>query len=341
MTIIYYEDDGDISHISLKNIGIIGYGNLGRPIALNLREGGMNVVVGTIGDESIRQARQDGMPLARVEDIVRDGHIIMMLLADEIAPQVYIERISPYLQQGHTLIFASGYNIAFGFIEPPPFVDVGMIAPRTFGERVRSKFEDEQGFYSFVGVGQDASGTVWNTVLALAKAIGSLKAGAVEVTMEQEAELDLFMQQAILPAVHHILTTGAEILLKAGYPSEAAMMDMYISGELNDYLDRAATSGLFQALRLLTATGQYGVFSRLERFKDLKMERLMEVSLDEIRDGRFSLEWSKEYTNGTPRLKRMLEAQEDMDLWDVEQQTIELLNDDQAFFDDDRLFNTP
>jgi ketol-acid reductoisomerase len=133
------------------------------------------------------------------------------------------------------------------------------------------------------------------------------------------------MQQAILPAVHHILTTAAHLLLARGYPPEAAMLDLYVSGELNDYMDRAAHEGLNHALRLMTLAGQYGIFSRLERFQESKFPRLMENILDEIRDRRFAKEWAREYADNYPRLRKLLTQQEKMDLWELEQQTIDLL----------------
>lgn len=325
MTVVYYDDVGDIEFLRDKLLGVVGYGGLGRPIALNLKDSGLKVLVGQRPDESTAILEADGMQYASIEQVARSCNVLLMMLPDEVMPEVYLKDVSPHLQRGDTLIFASGYNVAFGFIEPPPFVDVGLIAPRTIGAAVREKFLSEEGFYSFVASGQDASGQVWQTVLALAKAIGSLRAGAVEITMEQEAELDLFVQQAIFPAFHNIMVTAANLLLSKGYPPEAAMMDLYISGEFNDYLERATEAGLLHALRLSSLTGQFGIFSRLERFRELKLERLMEVTLDEIRQGAFSREWAKEYADGYPRLKKLLRQQEDMDLWELEQQTIELL----------------
>lgn len=325
MTVVYHEEDGDIDVLQDETVGIVGYGNLGRPVALNLRDSGVTVKIGLKPDESTAIVEADGLPFASIEQVARESNIIFILIPDEVMPQAYIDKISPHLKRGDTLIFASAYNVAFGYIEPPPFVDVGLIAPRTIGAAVRERYLAGEGFYSFVAAGQDASGTIWDTILALAKGIGSLNAGAVEITMEQEAELDLFIQQAILPAFHHIMTTAATLLLGRGYPPEAAMMDLYISGEFNDYLERAAASGLLHALRLSTLTGQFGIFSRLERFNDLKLERLMEITLEEIRGGQFSKEWAKEYADGYPRLRKLLKNQEEMDLWELEQQTIELL----------------
>ncbi len=325
MTTIYREDDANLNVLSGKTVGIIGFGNLGRPIANNLRDSGVRVLVGLREDETRDHAREDGFEPQDIERVVPRCHILMLLLPDEVAPEVYLEKISPYLARGHLLVFFSGYNIAFGFVEPPPFVDVGMIAPRTIGEAVRSRYLDGNGFYCFVGAGQDATGTAMESLLALAKAMGGLRAGAIEMSLEQESQLDLFVQQAILPAFQHVMTTAADVLLDEGYPAEAVMMDLIISGEFTDYLWRASQRGLLHALRLSSLTGQYGIFSRLHRFKELKLEGLMEATLDEIRSGDFSIEWSREYENGYPRLTRLLQEQERRRLWALEQGTLERL----------------
>jgi ketol-acid reductoisomerase len=325
MTIIYHEHDGDLSVLEGKRIAVVGYGNLGRPLALNMRDSGVNVAVGARDDTTAEQARRDGFTSVNIEDAVADAQIIMLMMPDEVMPEVYIGRIAPHLERGDMLVFGSGYNVAFGFVEAPPFVDVGLIAPRTLGAVIRERYLAGQGFYSFVSVGQDASGQAWPHVLALAKACGSLKAGAVEVSMEQEAELDLFMQQVILPVFHQVILTAGELLLKQGYPPEAALTDLYLSGELIDYLSRASRNGIMQTLQLTSMISQYGVLSRLDRFHDVKLERLMELSLDEIRRGSFAREWSKEFTDGYPRLRKLLKQHSENDVWEMEQQTLERL----------------
>ncbi len=325
MATIYRENDANLNILSGKTIGIIGYGNLGRPVANNLRDSGLRVLIGLRHNETRAHAREDGFEPQDIEKILPRCHIIWLLLPDVVLPEVYIEEVSPYLQRGHLLVLASGYNIAYGFVEAPPFVDVGMIAPRTIGAAVRSRYLDGSGYYSFVGVGQDASGSAMPTLLALAKAMGSLRAGAIEVSPEQEAQLDLFVQQAILPAFHHVMTTAADILLEMDYPPEAVMMDLIISGEFTDYLSRAAQRGLLHAMRLSSLTGQYGIFSRLHRFKELKLEGLMEATLAEIRSGDFAIEWSREYENDYPRLTSLLQAQEKLTLWALEQDTLNRL----------------
>jgi ketol-acid reductoisomerase len=323
MTIVYHEEHGDLSHLTGKIVSVIGYGSLGRPVALNLRDSGVNVVVGRRMDDGQTPVDTDDLTVTTIEDAVKNSHIIMLMLPDEVMPEVYLRQVSPHLLRGHTLIFGSAYNVAFGYIEAPPFLDVGLIAPRILGPAVRERYQ--QGFHSFVAVGQDASGQAWRTVLALAKAVGSLKAGAIEVSFEQEAELDLFIQQAILPAFHHIIVTAAHVLIDAGYPPEAALSDLYLSGEFTYYLEQAMRFGLMHAMRIAPLTSQYGTLSRLDRFNELKLERLMEVTLEEIRAGKFANEWAREYADGYRRLNHLLKTQVDMELWELEQQTLDML----------------
>ncbi len=338
MSMVYHEEAGDLEFLADKKIGVIGYGNLGRPIALNLRDSGLTVTVSEKDDERRSLAVSESFTVTDPAEIVRQVDIIMLLVPDEVMPEIYLEQVSPHLERGDTLIFASSYNIAFGYIEAPPFVDVGLVAPRTLGIAVRERYLAGQGFFSFVSVGQDATGRAWDTVLALAKAVGSLHpdAGAIEIAFEREAELDLFVQQAIMPMLHHILLTAAQILMDAGYPPETAFTDLYLSGELQDLLKRASQEGLFPALRVASLTSQYGTFSRMERFNDLKLHRLMEVTLEEIRSGAFAREWAKEYGDGYHRLRKLLRAHSRLDLWPYEQQAIDMLHpdrdaDDSAF----------
>lgn len=325
MTIIYREEQGDLQFLAGKTVSVIGYGSLGRPVALNLRDSGVEVMIGARGEQTREAALEDGLTVKSVSEVVQQSRIIMMMLPDEVMAQVYLEQVAPHLQRGHTLIFGSAYNITYRFIEPPPFVDVGLLAPRILGFGVRERYEAGEGFYSFVSVGQDSSGQTWNTLLALAKAIGTLRAGAIEISFEQESELDLFMQQAILPALYHIMTTAANLLISRGYPPEALFTELYLSGELAYYMKQVSTSGLLETLSQTTLTNQFGTISRIDRFNDLKMERLMEVTLKEIHSGDFAREWSKEHANGTRRLKNFFKNQDELEIWQLEQQTREMM----------------
>lgn len=324
MTVIYREEDGDLGLLDGKTVGVIGYGNLGRPIALNLHDSGVQVTVGTRSAESRAAAEEDGLTSKTIQDVVKSSDILLMMLPDEVMPTFYLEQVSPHLRRGHMLVFSSAYNLTFRFIEPPPFVDIGLIAPRSQAVTVRESYEAGEGFVSFVSIAQDASGNAWPLLLALTKAVGSLRAGAVEVSFERETELDLFMQQAIMPALHHLMTTAANLLLARGYPTEAVFAELYLSGEFSNYFKLAAEQGMLNTLRNTPLTNQYGTYSRLERFNDLKLERLMEVTLDEIHSGEFSREWAKEFLDGCRRLNIFYKNQESLELWELEQQTLEL-----------------
>ncbi len=325
MAVIYHQDNADPNALDGCQLAVIGYGNLGRPLALNLRDSGIKVIVGTIEDASAVQARSDGFEVMNINEASTIADVKLLLLPDEVMPEVYLQSISPTLRPGHTLVFTSGYNIAFGFIEPPPFVDVLLLAPRTLGAGVRDGYTTGQGWLSFVAVGQDFTSKAWDRLLALALYVGSLRAGAFELTFRQEAELDLFVQQALLPALHTLMLTAAELLVKEGYPPEAALLDLYVSGELGYTLSKAAQLGIRDTLKLQSLTGQYGILSRSERFQEPKLRRQMEIALEEIRGGKFAQEWAAEYASGYPRLEALRHKRSNMVLWDLEQQVIELL----------------
>jgi ketol-acid reductoisomerase len=328
MTVVYHEQDGDIDALNGKTISIIGYGNMGRPMALNLRDSGVNVLVSEPSVDRQALVRAEGFVLTEIGDAVSRADVIMPLLRDEAMPKIYLQQVSPHLRSGQALIFSSAYNITFGFIEAPPFVDVGLVSARTNGMAVRDRYLTGEGFASFVAVGQQATRDIWRVVLGIARAIGALRGGAVEIKFEAEAELDLFLQQAVLPVFHRVMITAAQLLLKMGYPAEAVFTELYVSGETSDYLRAAAQHGLMNALKLNGLPAQYGMLSRYERFNDTRLERLMEITLDEIRAGKFAAEWSKEFTADYPHLRQLMREREKLEMWELEQQTLDLLGRD-------------
>lgn len=329
MTVIYHEADGDLNVLAGKRVGIVGYGNMGRPVALNLRDSGVNVLVSEPRPEKQAQAVSEGFDLTNIEEIAQVSDILMPLLRDEAMPKIYLEHVSPYLRRDQALVFSSAYNLTYGFIEAPPFVDVGLVSARTMGAGVRDRYVSGEGFASFLAVAQDASRNAWGIVMAVAKAMGALKGGAVEIRFEQETELDLFLQQAILPIFHYAVITAARLLMDNGYPPEAVFTELYLSGETSDYLKQAAHHGLMDALDMQALPAQYGMLSRYERFTSTQIERLMELTLEEIRSGKFAQEWSKEFGADYPRLRHLLKNRKAMDMWELEQQTLELLNPDE------------
>lgn len=323
MTMIYHQDDGDLAYLAGKPVGVIGYGSLGRAFALNLRDSGVQVIVGGRSEASRETAEADGLTATSIEEAARAARILLLLMPDEVMPAVYLESVAPHLRRGDMLVFASAYNVAFGYIEAPPFVDVGLIAPRLMAAAVRERFEAGAGYCSYVAVGQDASGQAWRTLLALARAVGALEPGAIEVSFEQEAALDLFIQQTVMPVLHDLLDKAARLLISRGFPPEAVLTELYLSGEFAAYLHHAEQRGLVSALRQTPPIAQYGILSRVERFSDLKLDRLLEVTLDEIQAGNFAREWTKERQDNHRRLNQLLKAYVDPDLLDWEQQTLE------------------
>lgn len=323
MTVVYTEADANPAALDGQVIAVLGYGNVGRSIALNLRDSGQQVVIGNADDEYAAAARTDGFEVLGLADAAVRATVKLLLLPDEIMPEIYLKHISPGLRAGDAMLFTSAYCVAFGYIEPPPFVDVLLLAPRTSGIGIREGYLAGRGFSSFVAVSQEATGKAWDRLLALCAAVGALRGGALEIPFQQEAELDLFVQQTVLPALHNLLTTAADLLIKEGYPPEAVLMDLYGSGELSYMLEKAAQHGLMNSLEFYSQTAQYGILSRIERFIDQNLRRKMETALSEIRDGNFAHEWASEYANGYPRLDAIRRRRSSMALWEAEQQMLE------------------
>lgn len=324
---VYRDDDADLEILGSRQIAVIGYGNQGRAQARNLQDSGLKVVIGNREDEYAVRARTDGLPLLPIAQAVEEGDIVMLLLPDEVTPDVFGREIAPHLTEGQTLVFASGYNIAFERITPPPGVDVVLVAPRMIGAGVRDLYVAGQGFPSFIGVAQDHSGQAKAKALALAKGIGSTRAGVVEVTFAQEAELDLFTEQCFGPAFGHVLTTSANLLIEEGYPSEAVLLELYMSGELSYTLAKIAELGLIEQSRLHSNTSQYGSMSRGMRFMLPELRTKMQEGLQEIQSGQFAREWTEEQEAGCPTLAMLREAALSLPLYQKEKELRQALGD--------------
>jgi ketol-acid reductoisomerase len=210
--------------------------------------------------------------------------------------KIFEEEIKPNLKTKSVLVFASGYNIGFNLIKPPNDVDVLLIAPRMIGIGVRENFLKNQGFFSFIAIEQDASGQAKKILLALAKGIGTLKKGAVMLTFKQEAELDLFNEQAFGPAFGKVLLTSVYTLIEAGYPPEAVLIEMYMSNEMAYTYKKMADVGIVKQVDFHSQTSQYGAMSRGIRFRKLPLKDKMSHILREIQNGEFTREWDKKLT---------------------------------------------
>jgi ketol-acid reductoisomerase len=322
---LYHDADADLGLLQDHQIAVIGYGNQGRAQALNLRDSGLSVIVGNQEDGYGQLAREEGFSVSAIDDASAGADVVVLLIPDEVAAAVFEQSIAPHLAEGNTLVFATGYNIAFGYITPPPFVDVILVAPRMIGAGVRDLYVAGSGFPSFIGVAQDHSGQAKAQALALAKGIGSTRAGVVEVTFAQEAELDLFTEQCFGPAFGHVLTTAVDLLLDEGYPPEAVLLELYMSGEFSYTLAKIAELGIVEQASLHSPTSQYGSMSRGMRFMIPEIRTKMRQGLDEIRSGRFAEEWMAEQEAGTPALQALREAARSLPLHKLEQELLQLL----------------
>lgn len=322
MTVTYTEQDGDEHIIHTRTVAIIGYDATAQYVAERLRLRPIRLLIcGTAEECDLAQAA--GLLTEQAHNAVQQADILFLSVADEDISEIYTTQIARGLRREQLLIFRSAYAIAFGFIEPPPFVDVGLIAPRTLAPYT----SDRLGARCFIGVGQDASHKAWERLLAFAKIIEMLSGGALELSFSQEAELSLFTQQALIPAFHRLLHSALEVLMGQGYPIEACLTDVYLAGRFTEHIQHIMRGGLQHVLQYSQKTAQYGILNRQERFQELKFERLMETILAEIRNGVFARGWAKEYAEGGMRLEKLQKQHHANPFWDLEAQTLDLFSE--------------
>ncbi len=310
MVKIYYDRDADLDFLKEKVIGVIGYGNQGRAQALNLRDCGLQVIIGVRTDETRQQAIAEGFEVLSIKEASTRAQVLLLLIPDEVMPAVFEKEVLPGLSRNNTICFASGYNIAFNLIEPPDGIDVIMAAPRMIGEGVRQRYLESKGFPSFIGVHRDATGNALDTVLAIARGIGSTRRGVMLLSFAQEAELDLFTEQAFGPAFGQVLLSSIQTLIDAGYPVEAVMIELILSGEFAYSMQKIVEMGFFQQMELHSHTSQYGSMTRSTRFMNTQIPQTMREVLEEIRSGAFAREWEAEQKAGLPVFNQIKEARD-------------------------------
>lgn len=296
------EAEADLHLLEALTIAIVGYGNLGRSFALNLRDSGAgSLTVGEVPGPAWEQAAADGFTVSPTP-AAASADVVFLLVPDESAPGVYQAEIAPSLRSGATLVLASGFNLAFGQLHPAPDLDVVLIAPRMLGPAVRELYQSGLGFPSFVSVEQDASGRAWATLCALAKAIGSLKAGALVVSAAQEAQVDLFVEQTVGPDLADAILTAFQVGVEAGLPSEALVMELYMSGEMARTFGAMAEFGFFQQVKLHGFAAAFGGMARFLALDRELRQRDYRQTLTDIVDGTFAQALLAEREAGYPSL---------------------------------------
>jgi ketol-acid reductoisomerase len=297
MTVIVNETEARLEALDGQRVGVIGYGNQGRSWALNLRDSGIDVVVCVRADASRDTAEADGFATSDL-DGANDCDVVCMLIPDDVIPTVPLKPRPDAL-----VIVASGYTLAFERLDPP--CDVGMVAPRMLGPEVRRCYLEGTGFITAVGVHRDVTGTARARVLAVAKAIGGLRQGAIELTAEQEAILDLAVEQALAPALKRVSESFVRVMLERGVPIEAIVTELVLSGEVERTYRLVRLEGGAAQMAYHSPTSQYGQMSRADRYGHLDIATTMREVVDEISSGRFADEWDAERDAGYPHLEEL------------------------------------
>lgn len=295
---MYYDADADLGRLRGKKVAILGFGSQGHAHALNLKESGVDVVVGLYkGSPSREKAEAGGLTVVENAEAVRQADFVMFTIPDQVQRQVYLQDVEPNLREGQTLMFAHGFNIHFNQIVPPKFVDVIMVAPKGPGHRVREVFVEGSGVPALIAIHQDASGQAKQNALAYAKGIGASRAGVLETTFLEETETDLFGEQVILcGGVSALIKAAFETLVEAGYQPESAYFETL--HELKLIVDLIYQGGLNYMRYSVSDTAEYGDYVTGPRIVDDHVKATMKQVLTEIQNGEFAKRWILENQAG-------------------------------------------
>jgi ketol-acid reductoisomerase len=306
-----YDDDADLTLLDGKTVAIIGYGSQGHAHALNLKDSGVKVVVGLRPDSaSVAKAKEQGLEVLSVVEAASRGDLVMILLPDEKHHDLWEQEIRDGIAEGNMLLFGHGFSIHYDEIEPPPGVDVGMVAPKGPGHLVRRQFTEGSGVPGLIAVEQDATGNARALALAYAKGIGCTRGGVIETTFKDETETDLFGEQAVLcGGASELVQAGFETLVEAGYDPEMAYFECL--HELKLIADLMYEKGLAGMRFSISNTAEYGDYTRGKRVITDETRAAMKQILKEIQDGDFAREWIAENRAGQESFKRMRAEQAD------------------------------
>jgi ketol-acid reductoisomerase len=306
-----YDKDADLSKLDGKTVAILGYGSQGHAHARNLKDSGVDVVVGLREDSSsVEKAKADGLEVLSIADAASRGDVVMILLPDEKQAQIWESDIKDGIAPGNLLLFAHGFSIHFEQIAPDPGVDVGMVAPKGPGHLVRWQYEEGKGVPGLIAIHQDATGNARDMVLAYAKGIGCTRGGVIETTFKDETETDLFGEQAVLcGGASELVRAGYETLVEAGYDPRLAYFECL--HELKLIVDLMYEKGISGMRYSISNTAEYGDLTRGKRVIGEESRKAMKEILSEIQSGDFAREWIAENNAGQENFKRMREEQAD------------------------------
>ncbi len=307
MAEMFYDDDADLSVVQGRKVAVIGYGSQGHAHALNLRDSGVDVRVGLAeGSRSRPKAEAEGLRVLGVADAVAEADLVVILTPDQVQRTVYAEHIAPNLRDGAALLFGHGFNIRFGYIQPPAGSDVIMVAPKGPGHLVRREYVDGRGVPVLLAVEQDASGHAWDLVKSYGRAIGGLRAGGIRTTFTEETETDLFGEQSVLcGGASQLVMYGFETLVEAGYQPEVAYFECL--HELKLIVDLMVEGGIAKQRWSVSDTAEYGDYVSGPRVIDPSVKENMQAVLADIRSGAFARRFIEDQDAGAPEFKALRE----------------------------------
>jgi ketol-acid reductoisomerase len=308
---MFYDDDADLSLLDGKTVAIIGFGSQGHAHSQNLKDSGVDVVVGLREDSSSVQAARDaGLEVLPVADAASRGDIVMILVPDELHRQVYEQDVADAIAPGNVLLFGHGFSVLYDEVQPPAGVDVALVAPKGPGHLVRRQYLEGSGVPGLIAIEQDASGNAKAIALAYAKGIGCTRGGVIETTFKDETETDLFGEQAVLcGGASELVQAGFETLVEAGYSPEMAYFECL--HELKLIVDLMYEKGLAGMRYSISNTAEYGDYTRGKRVITDDTRAAMKQILTEIQSGDFAREWIAENRAGQEHFKRMRAEQAD------------------------------
>ncbi|OYD08604.1 ketol-acid reductoisomerase [Paludifilum halophilum] len=316
MAKVYYAKDADLKHLEGKTVAVVGYGSQGHAQVQNLRDSGVDVVIGLRKGNSWDRAEKDGFTVQPVAEAVKQADVVQLLMPDEVQANVYQNEVAPHLKAGAALFFSHGFNIHFEQIVPPKDVDVVLIAPKGPGHLVRRVFAEGFGVPALIAVQQDATGKAKDLGLAYAEGIGATRAGVIETSFQEETETDLFGEQSVLcGGVSELVKNGFETLTEAGYQPEIAYFECL--HELKLIVDLMYEGGLAGMRYSVSDTAEYGDYMSGHRVVGPASREAMKAVLKEIQDGSFARKWIEENKNGRREFNRIAEAEKNHPIEEV------------------------